>query len=154
MQKTIHSFALLEAIWMPVVLIVILGIQGIRENSLQIFADFWWIIIVVWLLRVVPDIFIRNTKINDVEKTVTYRDGLITKYTIRENALRKVVLLRSWRGLFCPNMFRVTFEEDGVLKERGLSLGIQYTKKNQKIILDKIKEFNPHISLETSPESP
>ncbi|HEY0010658.1 MAG TPA: hypothetical protein VGB97_01940 [Candidatus Paceibacterota bacterium] len=133
--KIIRNASVQLAIIFPFIWFVLLSIQAVREGTASIYLEMGWLAVPLSLLMA-SDSFVRYTKIDFENKTISTKDGIGNKTILTEGSLLRIIKKGS--------AYDLVYSENGVEKTVRWSLFF-YAPKKQKMIVETLLAFNPRV---------
>ena len=136
-KETIYTIWFYAALHFPIVFLIFLSYFAVREKSLDIFIDFWWIIVLVWILFILAESYSRFIKIDYINKKIFIKDGILNQLNISEGEIKEIDLNH-------PNI--ITYMQGGIEKVYKHPF-LMFRKKDKRKIINAFTEFNPGLKI-------
>lgn len=135
-EEKIYTLWFYSSLYFPIYFSILLFLYGLlKEGNLQIFKDFWWIIILVWIIFSLVESHSRYIKINYISKKVIIKDGILNKLTMNEGEVKEIKLN------YPSKIFYVQNGIEKIYKNPFLMI----RSKDKKKIIEALLEFNSEL---------
>ena len=142
-MERFYSNRLKHSLWVPLVCVAVLLIEVLRDRSLQIIIEAWWIVPIVWLVYLVPLVPFRYVIIDSDSKTVVLRDGFWKKIVIRQDSLQSI---ENQLGNLKISYLHIVPAREAYVRDVNLNLNASHSPERIDYFVKKLREFSPKAS--------